>query len=452
MLLNALAAAALAVALADRPAPPPTAVVEVEEEVYSYQPANNGAGPMWTLGNTCLVRLGDRVLVSGLETLPERKPLNNVRWTLFDRGASGWTLRRRGEGTHEREPCPLVGFADGRVFLSTNPNTSAPDQYDASATPRVLCFRAGRLDEGPVTETPAWDRPLNFHAHTYRSFAADARRREMIVLYNTAYDRVYWSLRDSRGRWSSQGSLAFPWGAEYEKPVPVRLCYPSVALRDRKVFFFGVSDIEEPNPAWRAYKKELTGKDWDYDFRRLFFTWSDDITKGAFHPWVEIATRDRTCGWLFPCDLHVAPDGAVHLLWAETAIDERLRQRFFPDAKQSRALNYAVVREGKVVLRKAVHEWKEGDLSDEKPGNGRFHLTPDGRLFVVYYVGGGVSENRVVEVRAGGTMGEPAKLALRKPLSSFYIATPRTGCAPSKLIDLLGDVDGTLRYARIRLR
>lgn len=167
---------------------------------------------------------------------------------------------------------------------------------------------------------------------------------------------------------------------------------------------------------------------------------------------MEIATRDRTCGWLFPCDLHVAPDGAVHLLWAETAIDERLRQRFFPDAKQSRALNYAVVREGKVVLRKAVHEWKEGDLSDEKPGNGRFHLTPDGRLFVVYYVGGGVSENRVVEVRAGGTMGEPAKLALRKPLSSFYIATPRTGCAPSKLIDLLGDVDGTLRYARIRLR
>ena len=44
-------------------------VVEAEEEVYRYEPANNGAGPMWCSGSTCLVRIGDKVFAGGLETL-----------------------------------------------------------------------------------------------------------------------------------------------------------------------------------------------------------------------------------------------------------------------------------------------------------------------------------------------------------------------------------------------
>ena len=88
--------------------------------------------------------------------------------------------------------------------------------------------------------------------------------------------------------------------------------------------------------------------DWDYDFRRLFFTWTPDVTTGKFRDWIEIASRDETAGWLFPADLWVSPGGDVHLLWTERAIDERLRQKFFPEAKQSHALNYAVVRDGKI--------------------------------------------------------------------------------------------------------
>ena len=60
-------------------------VVEVEEEVYSYQPADNGSGPMWCGGSTCLVRIGEEVFASGVETLEGFKPLNNCRWTLFKR-------------------------------------------------------------------------------------------------------------------------------------------------------------------------------------------------------------------------------------------------------------------------------------------------------------------------------------------------------------------------------
>ena len=29
-------------------------IVEVEEDVYTYTPADNGAGPMWCAGSTCL--------------------------------------------------------------------------------------------------------------------------------------------------------------------------------------------------------------------------------------------------------------------------------------------------------------------------------------------------------------------------------------------------------------
>ena len=41
-------------------------VVEVEEEVYGYEPANNGAGPMWCRGSTCLVRIAEDIFASGI--------------------------------------------------------------------------------------------------------------------------------------------------------------------------------------------------------------------------------------------------------------------------------------------------------------------------------------------------------------------------------------------------
>ena len=63
LLLWAMPAAKTALCL------PPTAVVQIEEDVYSYKPADNGAGPMWCHGSTCLVRIGDELFASGVETL-----------------------------------------------------------------------------------------------------------------------------------------------------------------------------------------------------------------------------------------------------------------------------------------------------------------------------------------------------------------------------------------------
>src|SRR5438132_9136305 len=70
---------------------------------------------------------------------------------------------------------------------------------------------------------------------------------------------------DAAGKWSAQGKLAWPWGAEYDQPQPIRVCYPNVALRNRALYFCGVSDIVEPYQSWRQDKKQLTGREWDYD-------------------------------------------------------------------------------------------------------------------------------------------------------------------------------------------
>jgi hypothetical protein len=56
-------------------------VVEVEEDIYSYTNAQNGAGPCGA--DRPHLSAGDRLFVSGPETIPDAKLLNNCRWMLF---------------------------------------------------------------------------------------------------------------------------------------------------------------------------------------------------------------------------------------------------------------------------------------------------------------------------------------------------------------------------------
>ena len=434
-------------------------VVEVEEDVYSYEPLDNGSGPLWCSGSTCLVRIGDALFASGVEKVAGAKPLNNCRWTLFQRDARGWERLRAGTG-RTREPSPLAGFADGRLFLSANPTlVTDPKKHNGPARPEVLQFAVSAPKAPPKVLLPKWDGTPPFTEHSYRSFAADAIHGELILFQNIGYTHAEWSFLDRTGRWRAPGKLVWPWGAEYDKPQPIRVCYPNVALVNRKVYFCGVSDIVEPYGKWREHKRKLTGREWDYDFRRLFFTWSDDITTGKFHEWVEIASRDKTCGWISPGDLWVAPDGAVHLLWTERAIDTRLRKEFFPDAKQSHTLNYAVVRSGKVVSRRSLLVSQEGE-SSQIPGRGRFQTTPEGRLFVFCYVSGSdaagnrVSEDRIMELYRDGGVGPWVKVPMKHPMSDYFTAAVRAGSPPSRFLELLGHRAGkpaTISYARVRL-
>lgn len=431
----------------------PRVTVQAESDVYSYVPADNGAGPMWCSGSTCLVRTRDRLFASGIETLPQVKPYNNVRWMLFELLQGGWKLQHRDEKDRTREPCPMVCFHDGRVLLSVNPTLAGPDDHGGPAEPAILQFSADDMPAGYETIAPGWQGTPPFTEHSYRSFAADGQRGEMILLQNTGYTHAEWAFCDGQGDWSAQGQLVWPWGAEYDTPQPIRVCYPNVSLNRHSVHFCGVSDIVEPYAKWRQFKRELTGREWDYDFRRLFYTWSDDITTGVFHDWVEIASRDETCGWIFPGDLWVAPDGAAHILWVERAIDERLRPTFFPDARQKHSLNYAIVSEGKVVHTQALCELEEGQTGPS-PNKGRFHSTPDGRLYVVYIAAGaGGTLNYVVEIGSDRTVGPATQIPLQAPFRSFFTATVRGGSPESDAVEMLGEAGPphTIRYARVRL-
>ena len=104
--------------IAARAAADPRPVVEAEDEVYTFESADNGAGPSWCHGSTCLVRIGDDVFATGLETLKDAKPLNNCRWMLFHRDASGWQTARISMRTIARaNRCPWPRLPAARCLF-----------------------------------------------------------------------------------------------------------------------------------------------------------------------------------------------------------------------------------------------------------------------------------------------------------------------------------------------
>ena len=66
--------------------------VEIEEEIYTNVPADNGAGPLWCHGSTIAARHRDAVYLAAHETLPEQQPLNIIRFLLYRRDDNGCHL------------------------------------------------------------------------------------------------------------------------------------------------------------------------------------------------------------------------------------------------------------------------------------------------------------------------------------------------------------------------
>ncbi|HOJ22517.1 MAG TPA: hypothetical protein PLU39_09405 [Armatimonadota bacterium] len=440
--------------------------VEIEEDVYHFEPANNGSDPMWCWGSTCLTRAGGELFASGLETLKEYRPLNNVRWLLFRRGAEGWERVAADEKGRTREPCPIVGFSDGQLFLSANPTllTDPKAEGGGPARPEILRFDAKNLKAGYETLLPEWDGKPPFTEHTYRTFAADGPGRELILFNNIGYDYAEWCFRDRDGRWAARGRLAWP---PKEEPVEVapyheksdRITYPNVVLKDRAVHLCGAAAY---NTWSRVTTPDKMGRNWGNRWRRLYYTWTPDILSRQWKEWVLVANTQENGGWLFPGDLWVGPDGTVHLLWYEGPIGKALRDQFFPDIKRTWAWRYARIRNGKVVYRRTLLEGGEGINTDTagETGGARFQVTPDNRLFVIYFLvttdesGKRVPSNRVMEILPDGSPGESVVLPLQHPLRGFFTATHRGGSPPSTTVDLLGYRYGTqnqISYARVRL-
>jgi len=456
--------------------------VLAEEVVGTFEGANNGAGPMWCYASPTIVREGDWVFASLWEVGRDVKPLCNTRWQLFRRERRvGWERVQVSPRFDEREPCPILRLPGGRVLLSVNPARSPLYETEDGrcgyvCEPQFLEFDAADPQRAPRVLRPKWDRDYEFTEHSYRGCAADHRTGEVLLLNQTLDEEVSkhrslpvhslaWSYRDAGGEWSRRGLLRFP----------VRGCYPHVALRNSAAYVMAVSDIIEPNPEWRAYKKKVTGRHWDYEFRQLFFTWSPDIKTEEFSPILTFASRDETAGMLRNRDMWIGPDGEAHVIYTDRNVwHPFMRDKYFPDLPITVALKYCRIREGAVVERRVLAERVEdvgGRSKDESPsdplafpGKGplvtdaALHATPDARLFVLYHAEGGDDEQgpgACYLAQLWPKVDEPPlSLPLRYPLHAFFTASERMGTEPSHIIDAygMGPEPDTMRYAQVAIR
>jgi hypothetical protein len=422
--------------------------VEVEEIVATCAPPNNGAGPTWCYGAPLVARLGDTVFVSAMETGADVPLLCNTRPRLFRRAPrGGWELYWTPEKFREREPCPFVAFPGGGLFLTVNPSLTPPGTKYGACDPHLLRFDPAKTPAAPVLCRPPWPSDVAFTDHSYRGVGADRTRREILPLnIDAKAGHYHYALCDARLHWTKPGILRFP----------LRACYPQVCLRDRAAHVLAIGDIVEPVEEWRRYKREKTGQEWDYVFRRLFYAWTPDVAAKPFSEPVEVDTVDATGGHILNLDMGLAPDGEAHLLYVRQKTTPLLREKYFPDIPLRASLEHVVMKGGQVVRRATLMEGGEGLAGGLWPQWARFH-SPDGRRLLVVYArivaapGGQKRENGILPLLPAA--GEPQPLALSEPFTAFFTATERGGSAPSKTLDLFGlGADGTkMRYARVGL-
>ena len=424
--------------------------VDVEDQIHTFEPADNGAGPLWCHGSTVVARRGDQVFVAGLETLPDEVPTNNTRWVLFRRADDGreWELVHRDESGRTREPSPVALLGDD-LLVSANPTLAASGEYGGPAEPTVFRFDLGDLGAAPRVERPVWDGEARFSEHSYRTVTADGERGEVLYMQNEGYEFAHMSLL-SGGQWHDRGKIRWPFGSEYPEPQPLRLCYPNVMLRDGSAHFLGVGDIVEPIADWRAAKKKITGRDWDYVFRRLFYAATPDVAAQPFGDWLELANRDETAGATRNSDIWVGPDGTAHLLWIEVTTDARIRDQFFAGVEARNCLEYAAVRDGQATQRQTLADCGEDD--SPAPTLARFHVTGDGQPVILAQFG---SEHRIAALAEAlsGDAGAWTGVPFQRPMAGTFLTnTVRGGSTPGDTIDIVGTLPGpALGYARLHV-
>ena len=414
-----------------------------EENVAKCEPPNNGSGPLWCFGAPLIARVEDEVYASVMETGAGVPPLCNTRPRLYRKQGNGeWQMVWTPPSFREREPCPLVTISPGRLFLSMNTSLMPPGTQYGTCEPYLLEFSRRSFFE-PKRHTPPFPLTATFTDHSYRAVAADSQRGEILLLHIDARTSEYhYALLRSDGRWDAPGVLSFP----------IRACYPQVALYHRSAYVLAIGDIVEPIEEWRRYKRERTQREWDYVFRRLFFTRTPNVLSIPFAPPLEIDNVDATGGHISNLDLWMDGRGTAHLLYLREQTTALLREKYFPDLPLRTTLEYCAVHEERVTQRQTLMEGGEG-RNAPRPVYARFH-SPDGKQLLVVYAAFGTDGKLVNAVLPLLPRRRDAQIIpLRTPFSVFFTACERGGNAPSTTLDLFGisQEPTVLRYAGIQL-
>ena len=422
-------------------APGVTVAVKAEENVYSFTSPDNGSGPLWAYGCTSILRLGDEVIVSEMETGKDIPPLCNTRWRVLRRAADGWKVFAEEDGYRQREPCSLAAVANDGFFLNVNDSQTPAGTKYQTCKPQLVHFM---LADAAARQqiAPKWAGEPTFTDHSYRGFAADRARGELLMLNIDAKTSVQnWCLLTAAGETVRNGSITFP----------IRSCYPQAALEGGAAYVLAVGDIREPVKEWADYKYAQTKQDWDYVFRILHFSSTPDIRAKEFAPPIAIANVDATAGALGNQDLWIAPDGVAFILYTEREVQSALlRDKFFPGKSIIGSLYLAVVKDNAIVERRVIIEGRQG----EEPAHARFQQTPDGTVYALVFMAGANPRDVLVQIRPTPETQELAAVPLKVPFTSFYLATVRAGNAPSNTVDVLGNSASgtTISYACIEIQ
>ncbi|MDD4774728.1 MAG: hypothetical protein PHZ09_14185 [Eubacteriales bacterium] len=410
------------------------------EKIARVPPWDNGAGPLWGRASGIIARVGGDVVVSLPVLNPGVTNLSRVSPALYvKRGDAPFERMYHDRTRFTREPMPLMVTPGGNLVMTANPMTGQP-RYDGPrrgdvSRPEILIFCPETGYRSPARDIPRWSEDFAFTEHSYRSSAIDRDTGEMILVnqfVENGQGAFAWTYRDTGGNYRSGGRLTFP----------VRTCYAPVSLRNRQVHIAGVSDIQEPNTEWADYKLRHTRRQWDYDFRMLLYKSCDDITRGRFTDSVCIASRDETCGHVFPQDIHADADGVCHVLYTTRRIwHPFMRDRFFPGVGFDSALEYASVKDGSVIRRALLDRDAEGAdgafISTEYCAS--FQERTDGSMAVLYSKRNSPAHARRPDgyYRAGpDNPGDAVPVELPLPPSAFCLAGPRAGNRPRDTADL----------------
>ena len=435
------AVAVLSIAAAATAQETPRVTVLSEEDVYTFVSPDNGSGPLWSYGCTSIARLGDDVVVSQMETGEGVPLLCNTRWRLLRRTAGQWRLIDRAEAFRQREPCSLAITSATDLFLYANDSTQPPGTKYGPCKPHLLhfAFHGKECQRTPIF--PAWEGTPHFTDHSYRGYASDPGRGQLLMLNIDAETSVQNAcLLAAAGETLANGSITFP----------IRACYPQVALNNGAVHVLAVGDIVEPVEAWRQYKYEQTGRKWDYVFRILYLAWTPNLTQQGFGKPLEIANVDPTGGHIANNDLWVSPGGTAYILYTEREVQSALlRDKFFPGKSIVNSLKLAIVKDGALLSTQVLVPGSP----EQEPGNARFHVTPDGCLYAVIDLRGPGGGNKLLRVYPPLENATLVPIPLQKPMGGFSLASQRAGNPPSYTIDLLGQsAANTMSYAEIQIQ
>jgi len=134
-----------------------------------------------------------------------------------------------------------------------------------------------------------------------------------------------------------------------------------------------------------------------------------------------------------------------------------IRDKYFPGQAMTAYLEFVVIKDGKVLLRKTLAETPQSSKGLE-PSYGRFHISSDGALWVIaagtYTDGTKRTFGNYISRILPGQSKVFVRIDLKHPFRTFFTNTPRGGSEPSDVIDLFGIADDNpnLRYAGIRLK